>query len=189
MSDRTARGQTFLLASKKKKKKHTHSSLHLCQPVATAEAERLGGRAAQSIWESPRMQICAPADVPKRGGDRTGNRAETCRAKTGRPPRSSSPPSSVSQSPLPIPAQPSFIFRVFGDERKQLLCTLSKSEWADEREGGSGETEGETEGGKIKKSGSRLDSSGEAGRKQEVRETKKGEWREECRGSVRQREI
>lgn len=100
-------------------------------------------------------------------------------------------PSSVSQSPLPIPAQPPFIFRVFGDERKQLLCTLSKSEWADEREGGrdGGRRGGETEGGKIKKSGSRLETSGEAGRKQEERETKKGEWREECRGSVRQREI
>lgn len=82
-------------------------------------------------------------------------------------------PSSVYQSPLPIPAQPSFIFRVFGDERKQLLCTLSKSEWAEGgREGG--KERGETEGGKIKKSGSRLDTSGEAGRKQEERETKKG---------------
>lgn len=33
-----------------------------------------------------------------------------------------------------FPTQPSFIFRVFRDERKQLLCTLSKSEWVDERE-------------------------------------------------------
>lgn len=32
------------------------------------------------------------------------------------------------------PPHPSFIFRVFRDERKQLLCTLSKSEWADEKE-------------------------------------------------------
>lgn len=102
-------GSGFSAAEQKKPKKNTHTlgSLHLCQPVATAEGERLGGRDAQSIWESARMQMCAPADVPKRGGDRTGSRAETCRANRAsaslffpsRPPLPHQSPSLLSPSP------------------------------------------------------------------------------------------
>lgn len=185
MSDRTVRGQTFLLPSKKK-----HTLLDHCICVSLWQRQRGRGSGDGTRTASGRARACKcalPQTSPREAG--ITQEAELKRTvQTGRPPRSSSPPvplslSSVSQSPLPIPAQPSFIFRVFGDERKQLLCALSKSEWAEGRE------RGETEGGKIKKSGSRLDTSGEAGRKQEERETRKGEWREECRGSVRPREI
>lgn len=100
-------GSDFSAAEQIKTHTHTLGSLHLCHPVATAEGERLWGRDAQSIWESARMQMCAPADVPKRGGDRTGSRAETCRTNRAsaslflpsRPPLPHQSPSLLSPSP------------------------------------------------------------------------------------------
>lgn len=52
---------------------------------------------------------------------RAGNRAEKC-CVTG-----------VCLALLLRSPQPSFIFRVFGDARKQLLCALSKTGWVDVR--------------------------------------------------------
>lgn len=145
-------GKTFLL-----QKGHTHTHLCCCcccYCCLCASLWKLQREKDSKDTQTKPLRVCAckcalvflntrplwNAHAHTHAQNHTGNWAENC-CVTGvcltRPPHTLPPTttttiSTITAATAPL-LQPLFIFRVFGEERKQLLCTLSKTAWVDER--------------------------------------------------------